>query len=61
MFTVGDNLGLPIGNLTSQMFANFYMNTFDKIMVEKFQYYGRYVDDFFVVGKDKKELLNSVP
>lgn len=43
------------------MFANFYMNTFDKIMVEKFQYYGRYVDDFFIVGKDKKELLNSVP
>lgn len=61
LFTVGDDFGLPIGNLTSQMFANFYMNTFDKIMVEKFQYYGRYVDDFFVVGKDKKELLNSVP
>lgn len=43
------------------MFANFYLNTFDKLMVEKFKYYGRYVDDFFVIGKDKKLLLDSVP
>jgi hypothetical protein len=61
LFTVDKDYGLPIGNLTSQMFANFYLNTFDKLMVEKFKYYGRYVDDFFVISKDKKLLLDSVP
>ena len=31
LFTVGNDYGLPIGNLTSQMFANFYLTEFDKI------------------------------
>ena len=61
LFTVDKDYGLPIGNLTSQMFANFYLNAFDKLMVEKFKYYGRYVDDFFVISKDKKLLLDSIP
>lgn len=43
------------------MFANFYLNAFDKLMVSTFKYYGRYVDDFFIVNKDKNLLLDSVP
>lgn len=40
--------GLPIGNLTSQMFANFYLSSFDHFIKETlgFQHYLRYVDDF---------------
>lgn len=57
LFSVGNNLGLPIGNLTSQIFANFYLNEFDHLMVNKFKYYGRYVDDFFVVVENKLDIL----
>lgn len=50
--------GLAIGNLTSQIFANFYMCLLDEYLssingVE----YGRYVDDFIIIGK-KEDLLN---
>ena len=44
--------GLPIGNLTSQLFSNVYMDSFDKYMVSLAGdgRYGRYVDDAYVVG-----------
>lgn len=58
LFTCGDNYGLPIGNLTSQHFANFYLSLFDKHMKQKYQYYGRYVDDFFIIG-NKQEILQG--
>ncbi len=47
--------GLPIGNYTNQIFANFYLNFFDHFMknVLKIKYYGRYVDDFILILKDK--------
>lgn len=47
--------GLHIGNLTSQMFSNVYMNIFDQYMkrVLKSKHYGRYVDDSYVVSCDK--------
>ena len=48
--------GIAIGNLTSQIFANFFLMDFDKLMQDNFQYYGRYVDDFYVLAKTKKEL-----
>jgi len=64
----GDNLftpierrkGLPIGNLTSQFFANFYLDGFDHYVKEKLQCrrYLRYVDDFVVFGNDKDALWN---
>lgn len=57
LFTTGKDYGMPIGNLTSQMFANFYINQFDKLMLNKFHYYGRYVDDFFVIVRNKQEIL----
>ena len=50
--------GLPIGNLTSQFFANLYLSELDYFV--KFDlcrcYYLRYMDDFLVFSKDKKEL-----
>ncbi len=51
--------GLPIGNLTSQVFANFYMHSFDHYMKHnlRLKYYGRYVDDMVVVHEDKDFLL----
>lgn len=61
LFCVGDNFGLPIGNLTSQIFANFYLNSFDHFVVSNFQYYGRYVDDFYIITKHKVRVLNFVP
>lgn len=62
LFTVDDDLGLPIGNLISQLFANFYLNEFDHFVHETlgFEKYGRYVDDFYLIG-DKDKILNSIP
>lgn len=50
--------GLPIGNLTSQFFANIYLNEFDHYVKEvlRCRYYIRYVDDFVVLDNDKKRL-----
>ena len=63
LFGVGAGLGLPIGNLTSQLFANFYMDDFDKYVTDGlgFKLYGRYVDDFVLVGDDKERLKAAVP
>ncbi|WP_099465226.1 RNA-directed DNA polymerase [Parabacteroides provencensis] len=63
MFVCNKELGLPIGNLTSQLFANFYLNSFDHYCKSKLRlrYYGRYVDDFFVVHQDKDFLKSLVP
>ncbi len=50
--------GVPIGNLTSQLFANVYMNEFDQYMkhILKVRYYARYTDDFIIVSRDKEYL-----
>lgn len=50
--------GLPIGNLTSQYFANIYLNGFDHFVKEKLRMKGyvRYVDDFVVFSDSKKAL-----
>lgn len=55
--------GLPIGNLTSQLFSNVYMDLFDKYMVSLVgeDRYGRYVDDAYVVGTGKAELRRIIP
>lgn len=60
LFTNGDEYGLPIGNLTSQMLANFYLTDFDLLMNDKFAY-GRYVDDFYVISQNKKEIMKFIP
>ena len=50
--------GIPIGNLTSQLFANVYMNEFDQFAkhVLKIKYYARYTDDFVIVSNAAAEL-----
>ena len=55
--------GLPIGNLTSQLFSNVYMGEFDQYMKRslKCRRYGRYVDDFYVVSSDKEWLSSLIP
>ena len=51
-------VGIPIGNLTSQLFANIYLNELDQFIKRrlKIKYYIRYMDDFLILGKNKKEL-----
>lgn len=62
LFYVGEKYGLPIGNLTSQVFANFYLNFLDHYITDdlNFEYYGRYVDDFIILCHDKNKLLKSI-
>lgn len=53
--------GLPIGNLTSQFFANLYLNGFDHYVKEqlKAQKYLRYVDDFALFSNDRPFLVDA--
>ena len=56
-------LALPIGNLTSQLFSNVYMNPFDQWVkrIILCHYYGRYVDDSTMVDACREWLLEQVP
>lgn len=61
LFTCGEGIGLPIGNLPSQLLANLLLSQFDKLMIERLGKdggYGRYVDDFVAISRDEKLLLN---
>ena len=51
-------LGMPIGNLTSQMFANLYLNELDQFVKHDLgvKYYLRYMDDSLILHQDKKYL-----
>ena len=55
--------GLPLGNLTSQLFANVYMNEFDQFVkhVLRQKYYIRYADDFVIMNQNRDELVNILP
>lgn len=57
-----DNIGLPLGNLTSQLLVNIYMNEFDQFIKRtiKAKYYIRYADDFIIIHKDKNYLENLI-
>ncbi|MCK9576460.1 MAG: RNA-directed DNA polymerase [Clostridia bacterium] len=50
--------GLPIGNVTSQWFANFYLQGLDHCIKEKLhaKYYVRYMDDMVILGSNKRKL-----
>jgi len=63
LFYVNQNCGLPIGNLTSQLFGNIYLNDFDHFVKRelKIKYYGRYVDDFVLVHHNKGYLTSIIP
>ena len=58
LFHIPENQGLPIGNLTSQFFANVYLNELDQFAKHKLKakYYLRYVDDFLLLSPDKNQL-----
>lgn len=57
------NCGLPIGNLTSQLFGNIYLDEFDHFVKRDLQirYYGRYVDDFVLIHRDRDYLKSVIP
>ncbi len=55
--------GLPLGNLTSQLLVNVYMNELDQYVKQtlKIKYYIRYADDFVFLSVDKTHLENLLP
>ena len=63
LFTNGEGLGVAIGNLFAQLFANFLLNVLDWYLLKDlgFTYVGRYVDDFYIIHPDKPKLLAAVP
>lgn len=56
-------VGLPLGNLTSQLFVNIYMNEFDQFVKHKLKakYYIRYADDFVFMSENKEYLEKLLP
>lgn len=48
--------GLPLGNVTSQLFANIYLNELDQFIKHnlRIKHYLRYCDDFIILGEDRK-------
>lgn len=63
LFHTAKGVGLPIGNLTSQLFGNVYMNSFDHYVKHDLgiKHYGRYVDDMLLVHEDKEYLKSIIP
>ena len=58
----GISVGLPLGNVTSQLFANIYLNELDQFIKHKLKirYYLRYCDDFIILSEDKIYLTNLI-
>lgn len=63
LFYSDEGCGLPIGNLTSQLFSNVYLTCFDHYVKRElgFKHYGRYVDDFYLIDEDKEKLKAVIP
>ncbi|HYU64959.1 MAG TPA: reverse transcriptase/maturase family protein [Candidatus Paceibacterota bacterium] len=62
-FFTRPSVGLPLGNLTSQLLVNVYMNEFDQFIKHclKTKYYIRYADDFVILSPDKSWLEELLP
>lgn len=62
-FPADPEKGLPLGNLTSQLFCNVYMNEFDQFVKHKLRvkYYVRYADDFVLLSANKEWLSGQIP
>lgn len=62
-FEESPQTGLPLGNVTSQLFANIYLNELDQFVTKKlmpqrdFSTYFRYMDDFVLLSESKKRLI----
>lgn len=63
LFFAKKGTGLPIGNLTSQLFANIYLDGFDHFVTHVLgcRWYARYVDDMVIVHDDREHLKRAVP
>jgi len=61
-FKILSEKGLPLGNLTSQLFVNVYMNEFDQFIKHKLKasHYIRYADDFILLHHDKEWLEQKI-
>jgi retron-type reverse transcriptase len=55
--------GLPLGNLTSQLFANIYLNNLDQYIKHKLKtkFYIRYADDFVILSDNQDDLIRLLP
>lgn len=60
LFKASKACGLPIGNLSSQLFSNVYLNVFDQYCKRtlRCRHYGRYVDDAFIVSSNREWLFS---
>ncbi len=63
LFSCEADYGVPIGNLTSQIFANLFMSAFDHWIKDTLgiKEYGRYVDDFYIVMLSSQMLVALIP
>ncbi|MCF0257961.1 MAG: RNA-directed DNA polymerase [Bacteroides heparinolyticus] len=63
LFSSAPGTGLPIGDLTSQLFSNIFLGRLDEYVKRRLgcRHYGRYVDDFYIVGRHRSRLLGLVP
>lgn len=59
--TCNKGFGIAPGNLTSQLEANYFLNEFDHWAKSLTPEYGRYVDDFYFVSKDRQTLTSFIP
>ena len=61
-FRSKEGVGLPLGNLTSQLLVNIYMNEFDQFVKHRLKekYYIRYADDFVILGQDYEHLIEII-
>ena len=61
LFHQKEGRGIAIGNLTSQLLSNMYLDQLDRFVTLElgFKHYGRYVDDFFIVLGSKDELIKA--
>jgi CheY-like chemotaxis protein len=55
-------VGLPIGDLTSQLFSNIFLNKLDRFVTYDlgFKHYGRYVDDLWLIDESKEKLQDAI-
>ena len=62
LFKQSKNRGIPVGNLSSQFFANLYLNELDQFIkhILKCKYYLRYTDDLVMLSRDKNQLRNWI-
>ncbi|HXK31860.1 MAG TPA: reverse transcriptase/maturase family protein [Candidatus Paceibacterota bacterium] len=61
-FSISTNKGLPLGNITSQIFANIYLNELDQFIKHKLKikYYIRYCDDFVILSNSDEYLRKLI-